>query len=392
MPEHKQFSEPLHQAIEAIHKAGLKEHPYAIHIRFPVTVPEFDIYGAQIAEYPIAPYVQAGVPLNEIPSPRPGPLSVEYGADSQGAVIYCPASMAAQDAYIHSLNQRLTKFGDDGVYLDGTGQVMPCENPLHGCGYLGEDGKMHPTYPVFAAREFIKRIYTVVKQQNPDGVVDLHYWYHNPAQAAYADLVWSGEQWNQLKTTGAPDGYVAGQMPLDMFDTMFTGRQTGTPVEMLSYRLGSTMKVCATSLLYDVPVRLNEGGRPMEVLLAGTDKTEKDYFSLLTKLWRVRDRFDAEHAQKYFYWDNQDYVQVTSPQCYSTLLQNPKTGVLAFVTNLSRDKLTVTMKFNLQKLGLAGRKVKVIDALANKPVAMTPGGDVTLPLGSEEWTYLWLQL
>jgi hypothetical protein len=268
---------------------------------------------------------------------------------------------------------------------------MSDTNPLHGCGYLGKDGKMHPTYPVFACREFIKRIYTVVKQHNPNAVVDLHSWYDNPAQAAYADIIWSGEQWSQLRNTGAPGGYVAGQMPLDMFQTMFTGRQTGTPVEMLSYRLGSTMKVCATSLLHDVPVRLNEGGRSMETLLAGTDKTEGDYFSLLTKLWRVRDSFDADHAQKYFYWDNHDYVKVTPEKCYSTLLQNPKTGVLAFVTNLAPDKQNVTVKFNLQKLGLAGHKLTVIDALTNKPVPMTKDGEVNLPLESEEWTYLWLQ-
>lgn len=391
MPKNNDFTGALHKAIDAIHDAGLKEHPYEIHIRFPVTVPEFDIYGAQITAMPMRPYVQAGVPLHEVPSKRPGPLTLEYGADSQGAVIYCPKSQAAQDAYIHSLQKRLEIFGDDGVYLDGTGQIMPCENLLHDCGYIGEDGKIHPTYPVFAAREWIRRIYTVVKQHDPNGLVDLHYWYLNPAQAVYADLTWSGEQWSQLRKTGAPDGYVSAQMPLDMFDTIFTGRQTGTPMEMLSYRLGSTMKVCATSLLYDVPVRLNEGGRSMDILLAGTDKTEGRYYSVLTKLWKIRDKFGAEDAQKYFYWENQDYVQVTPQKCYSTLLQNHKNGVLAFVTNLTRETQTVTVKFNLQKLGLDGKNITVMNALSNKPVKMTPDGTVTVPLKSEEWTYLWLQ-
>lgn len=392
MPEGKHFSEALQRTIQAIHSYGLKEHPYAIHIRFPVTVPEFDIYGAQMVQYPYAPYVQAGPALSNVAgNSRPGPLSVEFGADSQGALIYSPKSMAAQDAYIYSLNQRLTQFGDDGVYLDGTGQVMPDTNPLHGSGYLGKDGKIHPTYPVFACREFIKRIYTVVKQHDPNGVVDLHSWYHNPAQAAYADIILTGEQWSQLRNTGAPDGYVAAQMPLDLFQTMFTGRQTGTPVELLSYRLGSTMKVSATSLLNDVPVMLNQGGRSMETELDGTDSVDQNYFSILTKLWRVREQFDADHAQKYFYDDNQDYVQVNPPQCYSTLLHNAKTGVLAFVTNLSRDPQNVTVKFNLLKLGLAGHKVNAIDALTDKPVTLNEDGTVTLPLESEGWTYLWLQ-
>ncbi len=93
----------------------------------------------------------------------------------------------------------MKELGDDGVYLDGTSQVMPCSNTEHGCGYVGADGKAHPTYPVFANHEFIKRIYTVVKTNRPDGMVDLHYWMPNPAQAAFGDITFTGEQWFQLK-------------------------------------------------------------------------------------------------------------------------------------------------------------------------------------------------
>ncbi len=391
MPERKQFTEPLHKLIKSVHGHGLKAHPYLMHIRFPVTVPEYDIYGAQMSQSPTKPYVQPGSPMNTIPNPRPGPLSVEFGADSQGAVIYCPKSAAAQDAYMHSLAQRLKLFNDDGVYLDGTGQIMPCTNPLHGCGYRDRDGKMHPTYPVFAARELNRRIYTIVKEHDPDAVVDLHSWFHNPAQAAYADIIWTGEQWHHLRLTGAPNDYITAQMPLDMFQAMFTGRQTGTPVEMLSYRLGSTMKVNATSLLHDVPVRLNQSGRGLETLLDGSDKVEKNYFKLLTTLWKVREQFDIDKAQKHFYWDNKDYVQVLGDKSYSTLFHNPNTGVLAYVTNLSPGKQDVTLRFNLQKLGLAGRKLTITNALTGQSLIINEAGEVTLPLNTEEWAYLWLK-
>ena len=391
MPERKQFTEPLHNLIKSVHNHGLKAHPYLIHIRFPVTVPEYDIYGAQMNQSPAKPYVQPGAPMNSIPNPRPGPLSVEYGADSQGAVIYCTKSPAAQDAYMHSLAQRLKLFNDDGIYLDGTGQVMPCNNPLHGCGYVGRDGKRHPTYPVFASREMNRRIYTIVKEHDSDAIVDLHSWFHNPAQAAYADVIWTGEQWHHLRFTGAPNDYITAQMPLDMFQAMFTGRQTGTPVEMLSYRLGSTMKVNATSLLHDVPVRLNQSGRGLETMLDGSDKVEKNYFTLLTTLWKVRDAFDIDKAKRYFYWDNKEYVEVLGEKSYSTLFHNPQTGVLAYVTNLAPAKHDVTLRFNLKKLGLEGRKFTVINALTNQPVAISEAGEVTLPLDTEEWTYLWLK-
>ena len=396
MPVHEEYAKALRRLNESAHKAGLKLHPYLLHIRFPVMGQVFSDYGRQLAGYPIRPYMhKANLPPVE-GNPRPGPISMEWGAEEQGTVIYCPKSRAAQDAYIYSLDQRFTAFADDGVYLDGTGQVMPCSNQEHGCGYIDAEGKLRPTYPVFASREFSRRIYLVAKRHNPENMVDLHYWHPNSAQAAYADLLWTGEQWHQLKHTGAK--YVAGELTPTRFRTMFMGYQIGTAMELMSYRLGSTRRVAAISLLHDVPVRLNQGGGPLPVIdkdgtlareLPQGKSEDCEYFELLPKLWKIRDDFGMTEARKLFYWKNQEYVSVQPAACYATLFVHPQNGILALVSNLSREKQEVEVQLQLDKLGQLGARQALL-VPENQSIPLQ-NGKLILPLASEDYQYIWIK-
>jgi len=304
-----------------------------------------------------------------------------YGNTSQGAIAHCSKSKALQDACIHSLARRLDEYGDDGVYLDGTAShIVPCQNMLHGCGYRAKDGSIRPTYPVFAGREFMKRIYTVVKQRRPDGLMDVHSWIHNAGVLAYADCLWTAEQWSHLRGKGAE--YVSEALPLDMFRAMFMGYQLGVPTDIIHYRLAGDRKrtphkLWATTLLHDVPIR------------AMDDVPE--LWEITRNLWRLRERFGAREAEKLFYWNNRDYVRVSPDKCYATLLKHRTNGVLAFISNLSPDKQTVDVTFNLEALGLAGKRLDVFNALTDEAVAMTDDGKLSILLGSEEWTYVWLR-
>ncbi len=392
MPVHEQFSRALHQTINEVHASGLRLYPYLIHERFPTIAPEFDIHGLHMANRPTRWYVQSGPPHRD--HPRPGPLVIEYGSNSQGCLFMCAKSMALQDAYIHSLAKRMDEYGDDGVYLDGTAAIVSCQNMLHGCGYRTEDGSIRPTHPVFGVREFMKRIYTVVKGRRPDGVVDLHASFgQNYSGLAYADMLWTGEHWWHLRNSGGPtDGYVSGVLPLKMFRTEFMGRQGSVAAETLSYRLGPRMKVAAISLLHDVPVRVTTPyGAAGPYRTAAHATRDKTYFECIAQLWKVRDQFGANEAEKLFYWRNQDYVRVSPEKCYSTLLKHPNNGVLAIISNLRRDAQTVSVEFNLEKLALKDKKLNVFNVLTDEPLAMTADGKVSVPLGSEEWIYVWLR-
>ena len=154
------------------------------------------------------------------------------------------------------------------------------------------------------------------------------------------------------------------------------------------------MKVLATTLLHDIPIRPSTPGRALlrsSAEMVGTGQPTKDYFDLMVKLWKIRDEFGAQEAQKLFYWNNQDYVHVSPEQCHALLLKHPKSGVLAFISNLRPDAGTVTVQLNLDKLNLRGHKLDVFDVLTNEPVNMTPDGKLSVSLKSEDWMYVWLR-
>jgi hypothetical protein len=385
MPVHQKYIKALHRLVQAAHAEGLKLYEYNIHQRYPVVTPEFDIHGLHMAKRPVHQYVP---PINPIGAKRPGGVAYGYGADSQGTVFSCPKSLALQDSYIHALAERLDTFGDDGVYLDGTSHVVPCHNLMHGCGYQSTDGSVAPTRPVFAVRDFMRRIYTVIKTRNPEGVVDVHCSFgQNMAAVAYADNLWTGEQWHHLRHTGTD--HVASELTFDKFRTEFTGLQSGVSADTLAYRLGPPLKVAGISLLHDVPVRANSIER--EIIEKGQREAGKEYYKdRLIKLWDVRERFGAEEevARKLFYYENQDYVRVSPGDCYSTLIWHPTNGVLAVVSNLSTEPKTVSVDFDLDRLNLSGKKIHAVNAIYDHPLEMSLDGEIPLSLDAEDWTYI----
>ena len=389
LPVHQPYSRLLHRLNDVIHAHGMKHYNYQLHERYSVMAPEWDIHGLHMANRPLSQYI----PGSEAGEPRPGPVGSEYGANSQGTQNFCHKSMALQDASVHAVARRLDEYGDDGIYLDGTVRAKPCTNLLHGCGYRLPDGSVRPTFAIFAVRDFMKRIYNVVKQRRPDGVVDVHSSFmYNPSGLAFSDVMWTGEQWWHLKKTGgAPGSYVAGELPLEKFRTEFTGRQIGVAAEMLHYRLGSFNDVAATSLLHDIPSRPSTPFHTKDEPLVKRVKSMDSYFQQISKLWKLRDRFGTTESEKLFYWENQDYVTVSPPHCYATLFKHPSNGVLAFVSNLSPDAQTVTVQFNLDTLGLRGYQLTGRDPLADQALDIGPDGQISISLESEHWIYVWLR-
>jgi hypothetical protein len=278
--------------------------------------------------------------------------------------------------------------------------MKSCQNTAHGCGYEPHDGAIslagsvvfdqadrgsdaslpvYPTYPVFADRKFIQRLYVAVKSRRPDGVLDVHSWYLNTGGLAYADMLWTGEQWWHHRGKGVD--HVVGELTLDAFRTMFMGYQIGCAAETLPYRLiGKDVpnaRVAAISLLHDVPVRVRV--------------QDTEWFQIMSKLWQVRDDFGAKQAKKLFYWNNQDYVAVGPDECYATLLHHPTNGTLAIVSNLRRGAAEVDVRFNLDALGFASAAVTATNVLTGESTPLGADGSYSTQLGSHEWVYLWLQ-
>ena len=109
-----------------------------------------------------------------IVGPRQGGYKRTYQPQpDQTAYNVCYRS-AWQDFLAAHLEKLMTEYGIGGVYLDGTSEPWGCTNAAHGCGNKRPDGSVSPTYPIFDTRSMMRRIYTIVRDHDPQGQVNVH--------------------------------------------------------------------------------------------------------------------------------------------------------------------------------------------------------------------------
>ena len=392
------YAQQLKRNVQALHDRGLNIYNYLVHQRFSLAAPEFELNGMEMA---VGPFRTYGGPGARRDAKRPGANPPIYGPASNTLVNVCPASHALRDANVHSLYKRLEYFGEDGVYLDGTGSYhWLCKNTRHGCGYTGPDGKIHPSRPIFGIRKYMQRIYVAIKSINPDHIIDIGDSFgSNPSGFIYADSTSTGERWHHLNETRGGAPHVASALPLDVARHEFTGRQHNMPMYVHSHRLGDYAKISATTLLLDVPVLASvDGTEPLLENIDEAGETNHHQFSGDTQIFslvcRIRDRFGVDGAKRVLYYEGVEKYATIDPgseQCYTTLYLHPENGVLAFVTNHAIDGQAVDIKFDLDALALTGKKIQVLDTMYNRNLPIDPSGRITLDLESEQWTYLWLK-
>jgi hypothetical protein len=338
----------LHSLVDACHRRGIGLLVYYGY-ELSNIAPEWDTYGDEALVYP-----RAGG-YHRLPE--------------QNDYICCYRS-AWQDYVAWAIAQTMDKYDMDGVYLDGTSQPWGCENLGHGCGYIGRDGALHPTYDFFAAREMMKRIYTIVKTRKPGGQVNLHQSTNMCIPSiGWATSTWDGEQFGGLPRS--EENWPLKVLPLDTFRAEFMGRQWGVPAELLCYGQPYTYEeAMAISLLHDVLVRPGNA-------------------ELASKLWLAAEKFGRRQATWLPYWANRRYVRADAADVYCSIYSRGKAGALAVVSNLGHQAAQTSVAFDLAALGLPA-KVTVEDVVDEAPVK-ADGGKVALRLGSLGFKVLWLK-
>ncbi|MBQ7178770.1 MAG: hypothetical protein IJS08_15245, partial [Victivallales bacterium] len=171
------FNNPLQSTMQRVKKAhqdGFLAIPYAIYpaIHYPSELAEQ--FGAEWET----------IPVNMIPYPPPA-----------GHHMY-RVSLAAKgyaDYLLAGLEDAFDKYQFDGIYTDGMLSVFANSNAVAGCGWSDTQGRCHPTWPFFAVRENIKRIYKLVKSK-PGRIVENHQSFSLPAMLiGFSDKLFTGE-------------------------------------------------------------------------------------------------------------------------------------------------------------------------------------------------------
>ncbi|MCC6445605.1 MAG: hypothetical protein IT210_19385, partial [Armatimonadetes bacterium] len=74
---------------------------------------------------------------------------------------------------VRAAGESVRNLGLRGLYLDGPGVAVLCANRAHGCGYEDERG-IHPTLPILAARDLMKRLYRICRASPDPGLIVAH--------------------------------------------------------------------------------------------------------------------------------------------------------------------------------------------------------------------------
>lgn len=273
------------------------------------------------------------------------------------------------------LARLLDEMGHDGWYLDGPEAPQPCANRSHGCGYVGPDGKVHPTWDIFATRDFMKRLYVLTRRRRPGAQLNIH----NSTVMTMPTLgwgtsYWSGEQLDSVK----PPAQMLDVLPLDAFRTEFMGRQWGVPAEFLVYenRPYRSQEVLACTLLHGVLVR----------------PSGPESLARIAALWKVYDRFPLAQKTMYPYWDAAGPVRCEPAGVFATAYVEPAAAgklpsageLLLLASNLGQQDAQARIHLDLGRLHVDAAQLTAWDDLTQAAVPLN-GSTLELPIG--RWQY-----
>jgi len=343
--------EKLHKLVKACHERGIK---LLLYFGYEISniAPEWDLYANEC-----------------LVAPRRGGY---HRLPEQNAYIVCYNSKW-QDFMADGIAKMIDEYDIDGVYLDGTANPWGCSNTLHGCGYEKPDGTMGTTYRIFATRDMMRRIYTLVKTRKPDGQVNVHQsTCMTIPTLAWATSYWDGEQFGGIQRGADP----LEVLPMDAFRCEFMGRQWGVPAEFLCYNRPYTYKeAMAFTLLHDVLVRGALGGS----------------LELESKLWHAMEEFGRKGSVYLPYWAETQYVTIgPDDSIKASIYSRAEDGCVIVVSNLGADTTNAEVDLDLEGLALPAA-VTATDVLTDATVAVDKDGRMAFPLDSFGFRVLWVK-
>lgn len=230
-----------------------------------------------------------------------------------------------QDYFLTHLAELLDEFHFDGVYLDGTVTPWPCQNAAHGCGYTDANGVRHSTYPIWAVRKTMRRLYEIVTSRG--GIVNCHTGgaYTVPA-LAFMSSIWDGETFQKPLLHREIN-----EIPEDFIRAQFAGRNWGVPIQMLCYSNPPSWtfrQAMANTLLIGILPKPNDVGQPLEEM---------------SRIWKTIDAFPITESVWRPYFTNET---TTTHEKVKISYYESDRQMLAFVANIKNDPtgpVTITM-------------------------------------------------
>ncbi len=304
-----------------------------------------------------------------LPGPRMDP---DDKIDLKEYYWVCAGSSFAQ-FYMYKLNQLIDQTGIDGIYLDGA--FYWCSNPVHGCGYVDDQGQWQMEFNIWACRDLLKRIYCLFHEKRKTPIIHHHTscWLCI-ASLSFCHMMLDGEQYHDAGQK--VEDHFMDIVPLDKWRAEHTGRQWGP----------------APFLLPDIPAQWCKEEAATRELLMLTNLHDTGIFPanqnarLLMRNYQARRLFGVADCEFRGYWGNADWVKSETPECYVSVYRQPDgSRTLLVVGNTSKAAASVVVRPNLAGLKLQGAAPNAgVDLETGEKVAIA-GGTMTLAVKGRDF-------
>lgn len=261
--------------------------------------------------------------------------------------------------FTEGVEQLFREYGIDGLYLDGATTPYWCANQRHGCGYVNSDGQTRPTYPIFAAREQMKKLRQICDAQNKPTLIVAHTSCSITLPTlSFADVLLTGEQYWKKADDFRPT--------LEFFRTECMGHPHGIPTHFIGY-----------------PPLGGEYARTMTALHHAPSPWSPGCWDM----WRLYRTFDADSASWHPYWRTESVAVSDNPSILVSGLCHFGEKALLAVGNVTQEPATATLSFNPDLLGFDVGYKSVKDALTESIFEFHEGG-VRINLAPESMRWM----
>lgn len=338
--------EAFKKAIEIAHKKGIKWIVIYALWNLHDDWPDVGSYWKEQARYPLNP--------------------------SFGGYLYC-SQKAFADWYIYTLRKTIIETGIDGVFLDSSPDPHLCSNLHHGCGYIDDEGKVHGSYPVFANREFHKRIYYLFHGElKKNGLVYAHNSHFIFASVeSFVDVHHCGE---------------GSTLDRDILIPKFYGYPFGIPVSFTRWnnpvypekRMNSWRFVlqCDSTIKAHPSMVISKNLLPEEKQSYGKGPGREYYINLgydengeiVYKIWQLYKKFSFENSIWIPNWKIEKFVKVKDPDIWVCMHLNKGKEAIVVISSFKEEKFDGFIEFNWKEMGFEFPDFKIIDWIIDKEI------------------------
>ena len=268
------------------------------------------------------------------------------------------------DFIVWKYKRFLEEHNSDGFYLDNS---MPgrCNNPAHPSHH-------HNRWHIFAARELMKRIYTVTKENDPGNVMVCHMSSRLCIPVlSFCDAIVDGEQYGWALNEKF-DGHYVPLTPLARVRAELMGRQWGLIPLFLPCNRG--------------PNRWNRA--LMRELLAlmlphGTRFWLAGHRTTMLGALDVLDDFGIDEARFVPYWAEPTWRRLAEERRIVVSAYVKGRDLMLILSNLADHAQQLTLSLDSPMLGRSAAPSKAVDPLDKLPLSLK-GGSLSCSVGPRD--------